>query len=158
MTLPLPVDQASPGRRLVRSELLGLLDVSEHDLIEFPEGLLGFPECRSWALLLGTKHGTAWLQSVEHSALVFLLVDPFVFWDGYAADLSEGELHRIRAKDASEIAVFSIVTLPVPGSDVCTANLQGPVVVNLARRRGIQVVFGEGPFGVRAPIPLSALI
>ncbi len=158
MTLPLPVEQVMPPRRVVRSDLLGSLDISDDDLIEFGDGLLGFPECRSWALLRGSKDGSAWLQSADHAPLVFLLVDPFVFFEGYSAELSDGELRRLRAKDASEIAVFSIVTLPIPGQQTCYANLQGPVVVNVAARRGIQVVFGEGPFGVRAPIELAALI
>jgi flagellar assembly factor FliW len=147
-----------PIPRVLRSELFGQLDISDDDLIEFSDGLLGFPECRTWALLRGSKDGSAWLQSADHSALVFLLVDPFVFFEGYVADLSEGELRRIHAKDASEIAVFAIVTLPDPGTLTCHANLQGPVVMNLAARRGIQVVFGEGPFGVRAPISLDVLL
>ncbi len=158
MTLPLPVEQAMPSCRIVRSELFGALEVPDHDLLEFSEGLLGFPECRSWALLRGTKEGTAWLQSADHAALVFLLVDPFVFFEGYSADLSDSELRRLHAKDASEIAVLAIVTLPGPANSTCSANLQGPVVVNVASRRGIQVVLGEGPFGVHAPIPLDALL
>jgi len=158
MTLPLPVEQAMPARRVLRSELFGTLDISDNDLIEFGEGLLGFPECRTWALLRGTKDGAAWLQSADHSALVFLLVDPFVFFEGYSAELSDGELRRLQAKDAADIAVFAIVTLPGPGDTVCTANLQGPVVMNLAARRGVQVVLGEGPFGIRSPIPLEALM
>lgn len=158
MTLPLPVDEVTVARRVLRSELFGALDISDNDLIEFGDGLLGFPECRTWALLRGTKDGTAWLQSADHSALVFLLVDPFVFFEGYSAELSDAELRRLRAKDAGEIAVFAIVTLPSPGHETCTANLQGPVVLNLAARRGIQVVFGEGPFGVRAPISLDSLL
>ncbi len=158
MTLPSPVELAMPARRVVRSELFGALELSDSDIIEFSDGLLGFPECRSWALLPGTKTGTAWLQSADHAALVFLLVDPFIFVDGYSAELSDGEFRRLQAKDASEIAVFSIVTLPPPGHPTCTANLQGPIVLNFNARRGLQVVLGEGPFGVRTPIPMSALL
>lgn len=158
MTIPLPVAQAVPERRSLRSDLFGPINIGDDDLIEFRDGLLGFPECRSWALLRGSKSGTAWLQSADHSALVFLLVDPFVYFDGYTTELSESELRRIGAKDASELGVFAIVTLPIPGQETCTANLQGPVVMNLVARRGTQVVFGEGPFGVRAPIELAALI
>lgn len=158
MTLPLPEEYIAPVRRILRSDLFGPIDISEDDLIEFSDGLLGFPECRSWALLLGSKDGSAWLQSADHSTMVFLLVDPFVFFEGYSAELSDSELRRIRAKDAAEVAVFAIVTLPASGQETCTANLQGPVVLNLVARRGIQVVLGDGPFGVRAQIPMSALL
>lgn len=158
MTLPLPIELAMPTRRVLRSELFGALDISDDDLIQFKEGLLGFPECRTWALLRGSKEGSAWLQSADHSALVFLLVDPFIFFEGYAADLSEGELRRLHATDSSNIAVFAIVTLPIDGNSFCTANLQGPVVLNLKERRGIQVVLGDGPWSVRAPIPMDSLL
>jgi flagellar assembly factor FliW len=158
MTLPLTVERLMPARRTLHTELFGNLDISEDDLIAFEDGLLGFPECRAWAILRGTKDGTAWLQSADHAALVFLLVDPFVFFEGYSAELSDGELRRLHAHDAGQIAVFAIVTLPSPGSTACSANLQGPVVMNLAARRGIQVVFGDGPHSVRTPLTLDALV
>lgn len=158
MTLPLTVDYAVSAHRQIRSELFGTIDITDDELIEFADGLLGFPQCRTWALLRGTKDGTAWMQSADHSTLVFLLVDPFVFFEGYSAELSPSELARLQAHDASEIAVFSIVTLPTAGEDICTANLQGPVVMNVNSRRGVQVVLGDQPFGTRSPIPLSALL
>lgn len=158
MTLPLTVDYAVSAHRQIRSELFGTIDLTEDDLIEFSDGLLGFPECRTWALLRGTKDGTAWMQSADHATLVFLLVDPFIFFDGYSAELSPSELTRLKARDAGEIAVFAIVTLPKSGEETCTANLQGPVVMNVTSRRGVQVVLGDQPFGTRAPIPLSALL
>lgn len=158
MTLPLPVEPCLPARRVLHSDLFGTLEITDSDLLEFNDGLLGFPECRTWALLRGTKEGAAWLQSADHPALVFLLVDPFVFFEGYSAELSDSELRRLHAKDAGDIAVFSIVTLPMSGDSTCFANLQGPVVLNLVARRGLQVVLGEGPFGVRAPIPIETLL
>lgn len=158
MTVPLLMDPVMADRIVVQSELFGPLEVSGTELIRFREGLLGFPECRTWALLRGSKDGTAWLQSAEHPALVFLLVDPFVFFDGFTADLSESELRRLNAHDASSIALFAIVTLPGGGHDACSANLQGPLVINAADRLGMQVVFGEGAFDVRTPIPMSALL
>lgn len=158
MTVPLPAGVATPARVTVPSDLFGPLQVSTDELVHFREGLLGFPQCQTWALLRGTKPGTAWLQSAEHSALVFLLIDPFVFFDGFTADLSESELRRLNAHSAASIAVFAIVSLPGGAQEECTVNLQGPIVLNAAERCGIQVVLGEGPFDVRTPIALSALL
>lgn len=158
MTVPLPVGAVAGAPVIVQSDLFGPLPVSPTELVHFRDGLLGFPECRSWALLSGTKAGTAWLQSAEHPALVFLLVDPFVFFDGFTADLSDGELRRLNAHSAANIAVFAIVSLPGGAQEECTVNLQGPIVLNAAERRGIQVVLGEGPFDVRTPIAMSALL
>lgn len=158
MTQPVALERIVPSYQTLQSALFGQLEITNDDLIDFSDGLLGFPECHSWALLPGTKPGVTWLQSADHSALVFLLVDPFVFFEGYTAELSEGELRRLSARDATTIAVFAIVTLPIPGDTQCSANLQGPLVVNISERKGMQVVLGEGSFGVREPVPLDSLL
>ncbi len=155
MTAAMMALPAGGARRTVPTELFGPLEIAEEHIIDFSDGLLGFPACRAWALIDGAKPGTAWLQSVEYSALVFLLADPFVFFDGFTADLSAAEIRRLDARDASQLAVFAIVTLPEKRSGDATANLQGPVIINVHSHRGAQVVLGESAWSVRQPILLD---
>ncbi len=150
----LAVPAAGP-RRTIATELFGALDVAEEHLITFQEGILGFPACHTWVLIDGAKLGTAWLQSAEHSTLVFLLADPFVFFEGFAAELSPTELLHLEARDASQLALFAIVTLPASRADQATANLQGPVVINVHSGRGAQVVLGDTAWSVRQPISFN---
>lgn len=157
MTQPMPADTLLPARRQIRSELFGMLEVIESDLLTLPEGLLGFPKCHSWALLRGSKDGTAWLQSADHPALVFLLVDPFVFFEGYAVDLSPTDLRTLEATSATQVAVFAIVTLPAPRQLTCTVNLQGPLLLNLAGGLGAQIVLDKTDFGIREELPIEVL-
>jgi flagellar assembly factor FliW len=152
-----PTTTIEAARRTVSSVLLGALTVTEDQLFTFGDGLLGFPTCREWVLIQGAKAGTAWLQSVDHGALAFLLVDPFVMFEGYSAELSPAEVRRLEASDPSHLAVFAIVTLPASRSESATANLQGPVVVNVRDRRGAQVVLSEGPWSVRQALPQTVL-
>jgi flagellar assembly factor FliW len=81
--------------------------------------------------------------------VTFFLVDPFVFFDGFALDLSPSEAGRLGASDASQMAVFAIVTFPATRDEPATANLQGPIVINVAHRHAAQVIVSEGPWGVR---------
>ena len=74
---------------IVNSDLLGALNVRTTDLLQFPAGMLGFPECRRFALLRGGREGLFWLQSTEYSALVFLLVDPFTIDQSYSFDVQQ---------------------------------------------------------------------
>jgi flagellar assembly factor FliW len=138
----------------IRSELLGDLQVAEDELVEFHEGIFGFPECRRFVLLQGSKEGTFWLQSVEHSALAFLLVDPFLFVPGYVVDLSSGDLAELQAAPGEHVAILSIVTLPRSRTEQPTANLQGPIAMNLRARVGRQIVIPDSPWGVRQPVAL----
>lgn len=157
MTQPLALVTTQLVRRQVRSELFGTLELTEEECIHFPDGLLGFPECHGWALILGSKEGTAWLQSTEHPALVFLLVDPFIFFEGYAVDLSPSDLRTLVASSASQIAVFAIVTLPTDPQTNCTANLRGPLLLNLIGRRGAQIVLDNTDLSITHELPLSRL-
>lgn len=140
----------------VDSHVLGPLRIAPADVRSFPHGLLGFPECRRFALLaVAERPGLYWLQSVEHGGLVFLLVDPFVVVDGYLVDLSDIDRHDLAAAGPSDVMVLAIVTLPRAGGESCTANLQGPVAINLRAGIGKQLVLPESRFGVRTPVNLT---
>lgn len=140
---------------LVRSDLLGDFTIAPGSAIEFSQGLLGFPECKRFALVRAGTDSAYWLQSLDHSALVFLLVDPFPHFADYTVDIPAAESLELGAGSPSDLAVLAIVTLPSPGIDARpTANLQGPVAVNLRGRRGKQIILSDTDFGVRCEFDL----
>lgn len=141
----------------VVTNLFGPIDIQEEQLLDFRDGLLGFTLCKRWLLIAGKKPGTAWLQSADHGSLAFLLVDPFVAFEGYTTHLGPSEIDALDARDPSQIAVFAIVTLPSGDAPEPTANLRGPVVINAKARLGAQLVSSEGTWSVRQPLPPSIL-
>lgn len=148
-----------PTTATVTSDLLGLVSPSQESTFTFPAGMFGFPECRRFALLATGREGLFWLQSLEHSALTFLLADPFLFFDGYAVDLGAGDRAELQLHDdvnADDVAVLVIVTLPRTRDELPTANLQGPVAVSLASHLGRQLAVADGAWGVRCPLDLAA--
>lgn len=152
MTLPAAVSDDA----VLRSELLGEFVVPRSELITFPAGLYGFSECRTFALVPTARDGLFWLQSADHSALAFLLADPFVFFADYKVDLSPVELARVGTAEPSDILVLSIVTLGDRTEGTCTANLQGPLVLNMNARTGVQTVLEDEGWGVREPFTVES--
>lgn len=142
---------------IVESELLGEITVDPDELIHFPSGLLGFADCRRFVLVTSEREGLYWLQSAEHPALVFLLVDPFLAVDGFVVDLAPPELAELQATTESDLAVLAIVTLGAPEQGGCTVNLQGPLAINLRAKRARQVAVASSDYGVRYPIDLATL-
>lgn len=138
----------------VDSDLLGPIDVPDAEIVHFQRGLLGLPECQRFVLVPAERDGVYWLQSCEHSALVFLLVDPFKTTKGYGVDLNADDLAELAARESADVAVLAIVTLPHDGETQPTANLQGPIALNLSAQKGKQVVIQDSEFGVRVPIEL----
>lgn len=139
----------------VRSELLGEIRVPPESIYQFPQGLYGFEQATRFALLPAERPGLFWLQSLDFSALAFLMADPFQWVAEYSVDFPDSELVSLAPADASDVAVLAIVTLPRDSADVPTANLQGPVALNVRKRVGRQVVIQDSGFDVRHPLDLS---
>jgi flagellar assembly factor FliW len=142
----------------VRSDLLGELCVRPTDVLDFPAGMLGFPECRRFALLRGGREGLFWLQSTEYSALVFLLVDPFAIEEKYSFDVQPSQIMELGPGESSDIGLLAVVTLPADRGGLPTVNLQGPLVINFKTRRAKQVVSGDDQHAVRRPLDLERLV
>jgi flagellar assembly factor FliW len=141
----------------IDSDLLGTLQVEAEHLLQFPRGILGFPECSGFALVPAARDGFFWLQSVDHTTLTFLTVDPFLHFPGYAVDLGAAEIAVVEPGSPADLAVLAIVTLPGGGGGTTiTANLQGPLVLDLRRRLGRQIVLADSEFGVRTPFDPEA--
>lgn len=152
----LSTDIHDPALR-IPSDVLGPLTVTPDRLFRFADGLLGFPDSREFVLVAAARHGTYWLQSAEHSSLIFLVVDPFHHFPEYAVDLSGAEVASLEAESHSDLVILTIVTLGSGPESACTANLQGPLVLNLGRGIGRQIVLRNGDAGVRRPIQLDEL-
>jgi flagellar assembly factor FliW len=123
----------------------------------FPDGILGFPTCRRFRLAPADLEGFYWLHSTETQPLAFLMVDPFRAIEGFFVDLGDADLHHLQARHAPDIGVLAIVTLPRRPGDTPTANLQGVVALNFAKRIGRQVILQETPYSTRWPLDLQRL-
>jgi len=139
----------------VASDLLGPLAVAAEALFTFDAGLFGFPECRRFALVPAGRPGLYWLQSLEHGALAFLLADPFPHFPGYAVELNASDRAELDVRDAADVALLCVVTLPQARHEPPTVNLQGPVALNVRTRAARQLALAESDWGVRCPLDLG---
>ena len=151
------MQEAAPETVTVVSDLLGPLQLRANELLHFPSGLLGFPECTDFALVRAAHPAMFWLQSKQYSTLIFLLVDPFSVDAAYAIEIPPSQLMALGPHRPSDVALLAVVTLPESAEGQATANLQGPIVINFATRHAKQVVVSDTDFGVRCPIDMQAL-
>lgn len=141
---------------MITSQLFGEVEVGDDQLLTMPDGLFGFPACTHFALLPAGREGFFWLQSTQHAAVAFLIVDPFMYFDGFTVDLTGAVLQRVDTTEPAHVNIFAIVTLPTAAGDA-TANLQGPLVFNVVARQGFQAVIQDSEFGTRERIPRESL-
>ena len=128
----------------VETNYLGLTSYDPETIVEFPKGLPGFDERRRFvALQFEDSRPLVFVQSLEDPGLCFitlpvLAVDPQYQLrvnneDRELVGLAVGRPLRI-GEDVLCLAVVSI------REDGPTANLLGPVVVNLRNRKAVQTV------------------
>ena len=129
-------------------------DACVQPIVTFEQGMFGFPECHEY-VLLPTPHASVFrLQSLDEPGLAFLIADPFPFFKGYWVDLSDTDARRLGATAPEDVAVFVTVTLSSDPARLSTANLQGPVAINVRTMQGRQVILIRSGFGVRESIDL----
>ena len=123
---------------LLESERLGPIEVDEANMVELPAGLLGFESTSRFALVPADEVGAySWLHSVEDPGLAFLTVVPAFFFPDYAPDVPDDDVEALALTDPDDAQVYCLVTI---SGDEVTANLLGPVVVNMVNRTARQVV------------------
>ncbi|MCB0384184.1 MAG: flagellar assembly protein FliW [Bdellovibrionales bacterium] len=136
----------------IQTSRFGVVEITEQDVIDFPEGLLGFNDCRKFVLLDDPNDEIfAWLQSCEEPGLAFPVLEPELFSANYAISLSKFDLESIRKTDLEGTRSFAIITIPEDPTQM-TANMKAPVVINVAERVGRQCVLQDNRLAIREPI------
>jgi flagellar assembly factor FliW len=139
---------------VVASEVLGSIPVTPDQVVTFADGLYGFPTATRFALLPTPRDGIFWLQSIDFSALCFLLVDPFMAVPSYQLELTEVDKARLATASAEDILVLAIVTMPGDPKAPATANLHAPLLFNVRAGQGHQSIRADDAFGIREPFTL----
>ena len=68
----------------VASDRFGTIEANPDDIIEFPSGIIGFPNERQFILVRhGRSDAVAWLQSTQTAALAFPVVSAHGFRGTY---------------------------------------------------------------------------
>lgn len=134
----------------VETTRFGQIEVDENRLINFPDGLLGFPENYCFALVQTNDEGNFfWLQSIERPELAFVVCDPLLFVPDYQVPVKTDDLEKINLKSMDNVQVLIIVNKI---RRTLTGNLQGPLVINVLNRHGRQLVLSEKKYSTRHPL------
>lgn len=134
----------------------GELDVPDDFIYRFPEGILGFSGIELYFVLDNPKGGPfQWLQAVDPASLAFVVCDPTVFMPDYRVRVRPEDLASIELSDIASGFVLVILTVPRDPKEI-TANLQGPLIFNPAKRLAKQIVLNDPAYATRHKIFAAA--
>lgn len=136
----------------IQTSRFGSVELTTDDLIEFPEGLLGFNTLRKFVLLDDPNDDIfAWLQSCEEPGIAFPVLEPELFSMGYRVQLNKHDLDSLKLTAIDGFRAFVVITIPQDPTQM-TANLKAPLVINVSRRLGRQCVLQDNQLAIREPV------
>jgi flagellar assembly factor FliW len=132
----------------------GVLSVQPQDEIVFEQGLIGLADCKRWVVLTDSSNGAlGWLQNLEQGHIAVGVVSPRRFVPEYQLRVDRADLRTLgltTVRDAEVVVIASRQT------DGLTLNLRAPLVINVEKRLGCQVI-AKDEHPVQYPLDLQNL-
>ena len=103
--------------------------------------MIAFEDCRHW-VLLGDEgnESLGWLQSITRGEVALAVVSPRRFAPEYQVHVTRGQLSSLELSQLRFGFVLSVVS---KSDGELTLNLKAPLIINLDRRLGRQVVTAD---------------
>lgn len=134
------------------SKVHGEVLYEDNNIVTFNKGILGFDELRKFILVdLEEYEPFRLLHSLEDDEVGIIVTSPYDFFKEYEIKLSEETIQNLKIESPDEVIVVTTVTL---NSDVkkITANLQGPIIINISNKLGEQIIIDNSKYKVKVPL------
>jgi flagellar assembly factor FliW len=135
----------------------GVVEIEIDDILLFPHGLVAFDDCRHWVLLADTGNDAlGWLQSVTRGEVALPVVSPRRFAPEYQVHVTRGQLVPLQLSQFDAAYVLAVVSR---SDNDLTLNLKAPLIINLDRKLGRQVITtDEQPVALQLNPPRPAVL
>ncbi|MBO4846156.1 MAG: flagellar assembly protein FliW [Lachnospiraceae bacterium] len=137
------------------TKLFGKIDVDDSKVITFPEGLLGFPEMKRFALMFDSEKSEAtglnFLVSLDEPAFMMPVVPAVAVKPDYSPQIS-AEVEKAIG-ELTEDNVLILVTMTIPSNITeMTVNLNAPIIINADTGKAAQSVVENEGYDIKYPI------
>lgn len=130
----------------------GEIECQEDEIISFPKGLFGFPEETQFYLMTDPEQAPFMLlQSIHTSYLAFVVLDPWAVESNYGFELQKETKEELQIEREEDVMVLGIVVVPDNVKEM-TINLRAPLIINVAKRVGEQIILSDEQFAIRHPL------
>ena len=124
----------------IQSTRFGELDIDEQHILQFSQGIPGFPDQTAFAFLpYDPDSPFAFLQSTTDSDLSFLIADPFSVLTDYSFELNDEGMAELGVSPDNPPQVFGIVSIKEL-LETSTINLLAPVIISWHNCKAKQII------------------
>ncbi len=138
----------------ITTKIFGEIIIDDDKIINFPNGIIGFPDLVDFALVHDEDKGTDsihWLQSIQEPAFAIPVMDPLIVCPDYNPEADDELLNVLGEIVPEELLVLVTVTVPKDLTKM-SVNLKGPIIINAAEKKALQVIVEGDEYQVKFPI------
>ncbi len=117
--------------------------------IAFDEGIIGVPRARRFELLIEEGSPVYLLRCLDIPGFNLPVVDPRLADPTFAPDMIPRLAAVLQIEPESELLMLAVTTLEPEGP---VANLRAPLIINVTRRIGAQVILEDRTLPLRAKV------
>ena len=122
----------------IHTTRFGNVEIDVSDILVFPQGVIAFEDCQHWVLLADEANDSlGWLQSVTRGEVALAVVSPRRFAPEYQVHVTRGQLATLELSHFDHAFVLSVIS---KSDGDLTLNLKAPLIINLDRRLGRQII------------------
>jgi len=130
----------------------GEIEYHPENLLNFPEGLIGFEDLHNFIVMPNEKEGPLfWIQSVEDPNIAFILTDPTNFFLDYQIAPDQRERQKLQLGEDDECFALAVVTVS-PERQI-SLNLAAPILFAPEAGYALQVILDGSQYQSRTPLP-----
>ncbi|WP_027206652.1 flagellar assembly protein FliW [Butyrivibrio fibrisolvens] len=136
------------------TRVFGEVEVDDNKIIDFPNGIIGFPDLKRFTLMHDEDEGTStimWLQSIDEPEFALPVMNPLIVCPDYKPMIDKNGVAELGELDDQEILVLVTVTVPHDLTKM-TVNLMGPIIINTKDMKASQNIVDNDEYPVKFPI------
>lgn len=127
----------------INTKYFGKISVKLEEVFTFENGIPGFSDEKKFVMLpFGEDNPFYIMQSVKTPMLAFVVTEPFLFFPSYDFKLDDSVVNQLQIESDQDVHVLTILTLGDSFVET-TANLLAPVVLNVKKKLGKQVILSD---------------
>ena len=139
----------------VNTRIFGEVEVEEEKLIQFANGVVGFPELKDFALIYDEEKWTdsdvRWMQSIQEPNFAIPVIDPLSIKPDYNPVVEDELLNPVGEINPAELLVLVTITVPTDITQM-SINLRAPIIINAAAKKACQMIVEGEEYPVKFPI------
>lgn len=130
----------------------GPIEVPEDKVIQFKDGIPGL-ECMRRSILIKVEETMPfyWIQSVEDGDIALPVIDPLIMDPSYSPSVEDSVFDELELENEEDLLVVNVAVIPQELSYM-TANMAAPLLINIQKNIGKQVILDNSAYQMRFPI------